>query len=102
MPEPIREQVDRWPGGGGTYTAYLGLPFGAPQLVLAPANVGGRVRALLARHPSDRVLGVLPNGSPLPQTLVGGLADLGFEPTGTTPDRLAEARHDLVEFKRAR
>ncbi|MGH2362271.1 MAG: hypothetical protein ACRDGM_17240, partial [bacterium] len=84
-----------------TYTAYVGMPSGSPESVMFSAsNFGERVAALLTRHPVDRVLVVVRDGSALtPQLVTGRLRDLGFAPTATPPRQIPEARTSVIEFK---
>jgi len=101
VPDSLRAQVDRWPGSAGTYTAYIGMPLGAAESVkFSPANFGERVAALLARHPMDRVLVVLRDGSSLsPELVTGELTRLGFVPTASSSLGIDETRTSVIEFK---
>jgi 4-amino-4-deoxy-L-arabinose transferase-like glycosyltransferase len=104
LPDSLRGQVDRWPGSAGTYTAYVGLPLGARESVkFSPSNFGERVAALLARHPMDRVLVILPDGSSLtPELVTDNLRRLGFAPTASSPTQIQGARASATELKAIR
>jgi hypothetical protein len=104
LPDSLRGQVDRWPGSAGTYTAYVGLPVGARESVkFSPSNFGERVAALLVRHPMDRVLVILPDGSSLTHELVtDSLRPLGFAPTASSPAQIHGARASATELKAIR
>jgi len=104
VPESLRGQVDRWPGSTGTYTAYVGLPFGADESVkFSPTNFGERVAALLVRHPIDRVLVILGDGSSLTRELVTDhLGRLGFVPTDSFARQIYQAGTSVIEFKAIR
>jgi hypothetical protein len=104
LPDSFRGQVDRWPGSAGTYTTYVGLPFGSPEaLKLSPSNFGERVGALLVRHPMDRVLVILRDGSSLtPELVTDNLRRLGFAPTVSSPRQIHDARISVIEFKTIR
>jgi hypothetical protein len=101
LPDSLRGQVDRWPGSAGTYTAYVGLPVGAPESVtFSPSYFSERVAALLVRHPMDRVLVILPNGSSLtPELVTDDLRRLGFAPTASSPAQIDGARASATELK---
>lgn len=104
LPDSLRPQVDRWPGSAGTYTAYVGLPVGAREPVkFSPSNFGERVAALLVRHPIDRVLVILPDGSSLtPELVTDSLRRLGFAPTASSPAQIPGARASTTELKAIR
>lgn len=104
LPDSLRGQVDRWPGSAGTYTAYVGLPVGARESVkFSPSNFGERVAALLVRHPMDRVLVILPDGSSLtPELVTDNLRRLGFAPTASSPAQIHGARASAIELKAIR
>ena len=101
LPDSLRGQVDRWPGSAGTYTAYVGLPIGAPESVtFSPSNFGERVAALLVRHPMDRVLVILADGSSLtPELVTDDLSRLGFAPTASSPAQIPGARASATELR---
>ena len=103
VPDSLRRQVDRWPGSAGTYTAYVGLPEGAPEPVrFSPSNFGERVAVLLVRHPIDRVLVILSDGSSLtPELVTDSLRRLGFTPTATSA-QIPGARANTTEFRAIR
>jgi MFS family permease len=83
---------------------YVNLPFGAGESVkFSPTNFGERVAALLVRHPIDRVLVILRDGSSLTRELVTDhLRRLGFEPTASSARQIDEAGTSVVEFKATR
>jgi hypothetical protein len=67
------------------------------------SNFGERVAALLVRHPMDRVLVILPDGSSLtPELVTDNLRRLGFAPTASSPAQIHGARASAIELKAIR
>lgn len=79
----VRAEAGRWPGGG-SYSVYIGLPRGDEAFRWTATSFPGRLAALVARAPVDRVVALAdPEGTSFPVTpefLQRALAPLGFVP----------------------
>jgi 4-amino-4-deoxy-L-arabinose transferase-like glycosyltransferase len=79
LSQVIERQVNRYPGRTGTFTAYMNWPLDLPDEFTA-GNFRGRVAALLAAHPEDRILVAAMTSDPVvtPAFIGRELGGLGY------------------------